>query len=27
MLESDDVREALGGFQQVLEMEQDKGEW
>lgn len=27
MLEGDDLREALEGFQQVVEMEQDKGEW
>ncbi len=27
MLESDDPREALDGFKQVVAMEQDKGEW
>lgn len=27
MMEGDDPREALEGFQQVLAMEKDKGEW
>ena len=27
MLESEDSREALEGFQEVLKMEQEKGEW
>jgi hypothetical protein len=27
MLESEDAREALEGFQEVLKMEQEKGEW
>lgn len=27
MLEGDDPRDALEGFNQVLEMEKDKGEW
>lgn len=27
MLEGDDPREALDGFRQVVQMEQDKGEW
>lgn len=27
MLEGEDPREALEGFRQVVEMEQEKGEW
>jgi COP9 signalosome complex subunit 2 len=27
MLEGDDPREALDGFRQVVDMEQEKGEW